>query len=330
MINYFEQNPMLMFVSIFVVVCLVCIFLLKRGDKKKKKSSKTTKKTTIKKDDKTKEPEKIDENIIVKQEEIASEDNEIQEETTNISEDTQEKSSQKDNKSKIKRKKLVKRLKPEITRVYERQEHKNETNADAEYLPSISEEELLSGMHFEQTDGGVSKLIKTQKSDTQDFEQEIPDFEEFILPASSETKSNHFDKSRRISRCVECGSFDDMFCSHISKHYLDINADRHLKIGDNFDEKLYDRAMSVIAHSSAKIDSGITADSQNADGLSRKESMKSWIENKKREEFAKLSVISNNQPETVVELCDHDELNLSTKNILVVDALLNRKGKNKK
>lgn len=327
MINYFEQNPMLMFVSIFVVVCLVCIFLLKRGDKKKKKSSKTTKKTTTKKDDSAKEP-KPD---LPDEKKIITTDEEVQEiEKNDVIQETETKNKSDNSGSKLKKKKLVKRLKPEITRVYEKQEHNNETNADAEYLPSISEEELLSNMHFEQTDGGVSKLIKTQKSDTHDYEDEIPDFEEFVLPASSDTKSNHFDKNRRISRCVQCGFFDDMFCSHISKHYLNIDADRHLKIGDNFDEKLYDRAMSLVAHGSAKIDSGITADGQNADGLSRKESMKSWIENKKREEFAKLSVISSNQPETVVELCDHDELNLSTKNILVVDALLNRKGKNKK
>lgn len=327
MINYFEQNPMLMFVSIFVVVCLVCIFLLKRGDKKKKKSSKTTKKTTTKKDDNAKEP-KPD---LPDEEKIITTDEDVQEvEKNDVIQETETKNKSDNSGSKLKKKKLVKRLKPEITRVYEKQEHNNQANADAEYLPSISEEELLSNMHFEQTNGGVSKLIKTQKSDTHDYEDEIPDFEEFVLPASSETKSNHFDKNRRISRCVQCGSFDDMFCSHISKHYLNIDADRHLKIGDNFDEKLYDRAMSVVAYSSAKIDSGITADGQNADGLSRKESMKSWIENKKREEFAKLSVISSNQPETVVELCDHDELNLSTKNILVVDALLNRKGKNKK
>ena len=315
MINFFEQNPMLFVVLIFVIFCLIIYILLKNEGKKKKK-------ITSKKESKAKKSEEKSE---------TTEKSDIGEEKT-LGEVTESSSDVKDeqkDKSLIKKKKTVKKAKnkPEITRVYEKTEKKVEETSSEEYAPSISEDELLSKMQFVKSSNTVSKLTKfssLEQKEQEMLEGALVEYEEY-KPQEIKKEVQHFDKTRRLSKCIKCGSFDDMFCSHISDHYLNIDSSRHLKIGDDFEEKLYGRAAETLANSSAKVDSDVPRETSSAEGLTRKESMKSWIQNKKREELAKFSIVAGNQPDHYIVDCEHEDIDLSAKNLLVVDSIINRK-----
>ena len=314
MINFFEQNPMLFVVLIFVIFCLIIYTLLKNEGKRKKKSA-------IKKESKDK---KLEEKVEKTEKSDIPEEKALDEVTESSSDVKDE---QKD-KSLIKKKKTVKKTKnkPEITKVYEKTEKKVEETKSEEYAPSISEDELLSKLQFVKSSNTVSKLTKfssLEQKEQEMIEEALVEYEEYKPENIKSTQ--HFDKTRRLSKCIECGSFDDMFCSHISEHYLNIDSSRHLKIGADFEEKLYGRAAETLANSSAKVDSDVPRETVSAEGLTRKESMKSWIENKKREELAKFSIVAGNQPDHYIVDCEHEDIDLSAKNLLVVDSILNRK-----
>lgn len=317
MINFFEQNPMLFVVLVFVLFCLIIYILLKLDGKKKKKKS------AIKKESKEKKSEERVETT--EKSDIGAEEKAL-DEVTESSTDVED---EKKDKSLIKKKKTVKKAKnkPEITRVYEKTEKKVDKTPTEEYAPSISEDELLSKMQFVKSSNTVSKLTKfssLEQKEQEMLEGALVEYEEY-KPQEIKKEVQHFDKTRRLSKCVECGSFDDMFCSHISEHYLNIDSSRHLKIGDDFEEKLYGRAAETLANSSAKVDNDVPRETVSAEGLTRKDSMKSWIENKKREELAKFSIVAGNQPDHYIVDCEHEDIDLSAKNLLVVDSIINRK-----
>lgn len=70
-----------------------------------------------------------------------------------------------------------------------------------------------------------------------------------------EDKVKHFDHSRRLSSVMKDDNHDDMFASHISDKYLNINSEKHLKLDEKFHNMLYSRMADMVINSKSKINS---------------------------------------------------------------------------
>lgn len=68
-----------------------------------------------------------------------------------------------------------------------------------------------------------------------------------------EDKVKHFDHSRRLSSVMKDDNHDDMFASHISDKYLNINSEKHLKLDEKFHNMLYSRMADMVINSKSKI-----------------------------------------------------------------------------
>lgn len=234
-----------------------------------------------------------------------------------------------------KKKRKLKKLKPEITKVYEKKKlkSKEETEEKKEDLSQI-EEEFLKRMQFVKTSKTVSRLKPyTEEEMMQQIQQEqiseLTMAEEECPICKEEHKSSYFDKSRRLSKMIQDGSFDDMFCSHISEKYMNMDEiSRHIRNCDEIEEKLFERTARTMANSESKV--SVTEDNK-INQLKDKDSMKAWLEERRRQELAKY-VKSNNEDVGTGDSFDYedliqDDVDLSARNVLVVDSILNRKGK---
>ena len=325
------SNPFIL-LAFGVVVVFVLMFILVKPDKgKKKKVEKALPPKEEKKVEEKPKEEESEETLVI----VSGESEKEKKTDENLKEE----------KSEVKKTKSVKKSKqkPEITQVYKRTivETKTDDNAD---VGDDSKSDLAKRAQFVKSTGKVSKLVgfsdiveEELKAVESLTEQPVQDYQEGC--EACEKKVKHFDHSRRLSKMVQDGSFDDMLEAHISEKYLNINVDKHLKMGDDFSEKLFDRALKTLSNSASKV---LVEDEDNAEGVpvakikNDKEFMKSWLEERKREELARIMVTSDSGSENevsdeFVEKVSHD-VDLSPKNIVVVDALLKRKGtgRNKK
>lgn len=234
-------------------------------------------------------------------------------------------------------KKLKKtKQKPTISRVYEKVEQNKSEKVD-DVQPNISEDELLSKMQFVNSSKTVSRLVKNedfQKQDDDDFDIVHEHVHEGDGPCVVEELSKlknhgHFDKSRRLSRCIKNNDFEDMFSSHISDDYLNIDSDRHLNLGEDFSTKLYDRASKTLANSDAKIivDDG---DFDDESYHEKKDTMKSWLENRRREEMARFMVDSKSDESPSEESEDVESDEISARTLILSEMIMNRKRASKR
>ena len=149
-------------------------------------------------------------------------------------------------------------------------------------------------------------------------------------------KRNHFDRTRRLSRMIRQDSFDDMLEEHISEHYLNIDETRHLRISDDFSEKLFERAMKTLSNSDVKVlvDEEGSEDKPLEKMRGDKEYMRQWLADRKREKMAMFIASKDDVTEGEIdeETADRlkNEIDLSPKNIVVVDSILHRKSRRKK
>ena len=321
MIDFIMNNPMiLLLVFLFLMMIMGRKLVTKTSSAKKSNESKA---------------ETVDQNNNAEDSESAlvSDDN--------LSGDDQ-------NKTK-KTKKKLRRFKPEVVRVYEKKEyHKKEENKQIDLNEKAEEEqELLKNMQFVKTSRKVSRLKLNENIDEINSENLIENIDnndevlkeniELYNAEESETDNNsigqesshYFDKTRRLSKIIKEENFDNMFCSHISEKYMNMDAiERHIKNCSEFQEKLYERASRTLANSQSKV-----SVDENGKVKPLLENYKSELENRKRQELANMMLVSEEDDNVVSEddLIEniHDELNLSARNILIVDSILNRKGKNK-
>lgn len=150
--------------------------------------------------------------------------------------------------------------------------------------------------------------------------------------------SKYFDKSRRLSRYVSEEDFDNLFDSHISDQYMNINTKKHLNVGKKFNKSLYSMASYVLAHGEIKI-----LDDQE---LTVKSNRKIWLKRKSKEEYKRMMREGQEiddfmdeeirQDEAVADYIDeyyNDELEgegiisavtLDPQNMLKVDSVLHR------
>ena len=319
MIEFLNSNPIIALAIAVVVVFVLMFVFVKPGKKKTKKS------TNQEKSDKKETSEQ------------KTEQGQLEEKSK--TDEAVEK--QQNDESEVVVKKKVKRAKqkPEISQVYQRTSLKDSENNDKKEEIEVvgDDDDFEKRAQFVKTSNKVSKFVGF--SDIAEKEMELVE-ELSEMPVSDfdencelcEKKQKHFDHSRRLSKMVQDESFDDMLTAHISDKYLNINVDKHLKLGDDFSEKLFDRALKTLSNSSAKVIVDELGQNMESDKIyGDKDYMKTWLEERRREELAKIMVISDkiNEDELSEEFIDavkHD-IDLSPKNIIVVDSIINRKGK---
>ena len=328
MLEFITSNPFLLLAFGVVVVFVLMFILVKPDKKKKKKVEKALPLKEEKKEDKPKD-EKPEVDVSQKTEE--------KDESLDAQKSEGEKSEQE---SEVKQTKKVKKTKekPEITQVYKRTSVKEESETENKEVADDAKSDLAKRAQFVKTTGKVSKLVgfsdiveEELKAVEQLTEMPVQDFREDC--EACEKKIKHFDHSRRLSKMIQEDSFDDMLEAHISEKYLNINVDKHLGISEDFSEKLFDRALKTLSNSASKV-LVENEDDEESVPVARikndKEFMKSWLEERKREELAKMMVSTDlvrvdEVSDEFVERVSKD-VDLSPKNIVVVDALLKRKG----
>lgn len=299
MLEWLNENPLVV-LAFLVVVIFVLMFVFVKVKKKKPKKEpeqKTDKKETETKDTGDAEEKEPTEKIRVK-------------------------------KSKIR---------PQIERLYKRQVE----IAESEKKPEDNPDELDGKQaQFVKRDGKVSRFVGFEEIARKEEEMIAAEQERLANPqddcAICKPQKKHFDRTRRLSRMIRQDSFDDMLEEHISEHYLNIDETRHLRISDDFSEKLFDRAMKTLSNSDVKVlvDEEDSEEKPLEKMRGDKEYMKQWLADRKRENMAafiaskEVSSPDDIDEETAERL--KNEIDLSPKNIVVVDSILNRKGKRKK
>ncbi len=338
MLQFLMDNPLLFVALVLIIMAGLAIFgfSAKKKDKKIEKVFPSAEKKETEQVDVNTNSEEVDDNPIEKKEED-SEDFVVStklEEETEVAEDKEKK------KVKI----FKEKLKPKVEQVFKKEvsELEQEASEEKETITSeITEEDLLGRMQFVKTSKTVSKLRTLSDEEkaqqlaleeaalSESVEQEL--FEEEKVPE----KPRHFDHSRRLSRCIECGSVDELFCPHLSERYLNINSDKHLKIDENFEEALYARTTKMLANSGAKVLCDDDSDEEENYTPSKafkndKEYMKEWLEKRRREEFAKLVIKDGDTADYSGEHDEEPDLNLNTKTLIMAGSVMKRRSaKNK-
>lgn len=317
------ENPLIIVAIILALLAFIAYKLSKTGNKKSNKNAdaKVAKKEELNADEnKSDLGEESQENI---------EKTEIETEKTN----------------KSNKKKKLKRLKPEITKVYEKKQLQTTSESMTKILEekNSKEEEILKSMQFVKSSNNVAKLkpltaseieareAKILEAEMQKFENADNNLQEadfFNEKLDDSLKSSHFDRTRRLSKMIKNNELDDLFCSHISEKYMKMDdIQKHLRNCDEIQEKLFHRVAETLANSEMKVS---VDDNGNVKDQDSKESKLAMQESKRRELLAKF--MTETSQEEIQAECDVDELmqeeiDLSAKNILVVDAILKRKGK---
>ncbi|MBQ8452068.1 MAG: hypothetical protein IJ538_04780 [Clostridia bacterium] len=220
-------------------------------------------------------------------------------------------------KSKTDREKKLKNSKkvPKIQKVYDRVKTPHEEKKQVVDEPSISEDELLSKMQFVSKDKKVSKLVKSEQKyekveifDNNEVDTDVN--ETSVKDELLKQKHGHFDKSRRLSRCIRDDNFDEMFSPHITDSYIVTNGNRHLN-ADNIETKLMERAHQTLANG------GVTA----AIGPV------SQAEDQKRIEMATMFAYDEDDGEDIKNDIDEEFKinNVNARQLIIGNILMNRK-----
>ena len=325
MFEFLNGNPLIV-LAFGVAVTFVLMFIFVKPSKKSKKKSESKKDDSKDKVDKSK-----NENV----EQQPAVETEVQTET----QDNVDK-----NKISKKRKKVHKsKSKPEVTHVYKKVEENDSFLKDEESGDEKPVDDLEKRAQFVKTSSKISKFIGlSDVVEVAESEQMQPGLTEMPVQDIQEDCEickkivKHFDHSRRLSKMVQENAFDDMLEAHISDHYLKIDSNRHLGSSSDFSEKLFDRALSTLANSNVKVlaNEDQTEEKPVEKIKNDRAYMKMWLENRKREELNKLIAEPVEHAGFVIdeefEKELHDDIDLSPKNIVVVDSILHRKGRNKR
>ena len=306
--EFLIQNPLFLLAAVLVVLAFLAKIISKPNKKKNAENKPAEAKV-----DKT---EKVD---VPAEEEQVVQTETVQEEV------------------KKEKKKKFRRLKPEITKVYEKKELQPTDDSKNKILEEKSqkEEEILKSMQFVKSSKNVERLKPLTASEIEERErlrleqellaQETEQFDILEEKVDLENKSTHFDRTRRLSKMIKEDSFDDMFCSHISEKYMNMNdLEKHIRNCDEIQSKLFNRVAETIVNSEIRLTND-TNGNNNERNLQLDE-----IEKRRREQVSKFLKEINESSEE--EEYDFDELveedvDLSARNILIVDAILKRKGR---
>lgn len=228
------------------------------------------------------------------------------------------------------------KLKPNIEAVYQRQQSTEDVKDKVEEESVVIDNKEAQ---FVKTSNKVSRFIGF--SDIQKKEEELQKFAELELQENFNPDDNcelcksgitHFDHTRRLSKSIQSDNFDDLFMSHIGEKYLNIDSNRHLNRVEQMTNSLFEKASKTLINSDVKV----LVDEDDSDDLpvnkikNDKDFKKDWLDTKKQIYMQNL-VCENGHK---LQNCDCDEvfleevsedLDLSPKNLMVVDAIINRK-----
>ena len=305
MIEWLNENPIIVF-AVLVVVIFVLMFSFVKV-KKKKPQKAQPKKDSV--DKKTGEESSAE----TPQEETSAEEPPI--------------------KIRAKHAKTRPQIEQIYKRVYEKTEPKKEEVETDEFEGKQAQ--------FVRSSGKVSKFIGFEEVAKKEEELAVAQMLQEQVQTETdceicEPKAQHFDRTRRLSKMIRDDAFDDMLEAHISGHYLNIDEKRHLRISDDFSEKLFDRAMKTLSNSDVKVlvDDADSEEKPFEKMRGDKAYMKEWLAERRRENMANfITVTDQSSNESGLDEEDieklENEIDLSSKNIVVVDSIVNRKGKRK-
>lgn len=151
----------------------------------------------------------------------------------------EEKTQNKDEKSKKEDKK------PKIVQIYKREsrEEKNENKPKNDPIYDRNVEFVNTSKNIAKFKSFAEDSPKEDEKDEFGFVEDYQDDCEFC-----EDKVKHFDHSRRLSSVMKEDGFDEMFGSHISDKYLNINTEKHLKNDEEFRSSLYSRTDGMMSN----------------------------------------------------------------------------------
>ena len=251
--------------------------------------------TKVKKKE-VKEPEKKVEET--KKEEI-NEQEIVEEDKTSEEEKTQE-----DNKKNKKEDK-----KPKIVQIYKRKQTSDNGENKTKTIDPIYDRNV----EFINTSKNIAKfksfadesgLKEETQSDTGEFGF-VEDVQEDCV--FCEDKVKHFDHSRRLSKAIKEDNFDNMFDSHISDKYLNINSDRHLKIDEKFRDGLFGRTEQMMANSLGKL----------------KVKQEELLENTQQ----KYSLFDQDESADIEDFVDEDDVKVNMKTALIAETYFGKRKK---
>ena len=162
--------------------------------------------------------------------------------------ETEEKTQSQDDKPKKEDKK------PKIVQIYKRTERKDESTAKSkeDFDPIYNR-----NVEFVNTSKNIAKFksFADDKQDEMHEEQEQKDDFGFVSEEKDdcefcEAKVKHFDHSKRLSSIMKEG--EDIFSSHISEKYLNIDSDRHINVR-NLEQSLMKRTEAMMKNSEDKV-----------------------------------------------------------------------------
>ena len=198
--------------------------------------------------------------------------------------------------------------KPKIVQVYKRESRvKEDSGEKKKVLDPIYDRDV----EFVNTSKNISKFksfveetkneeVVENKDDFGFVEDKVDDCE------YCETSVKHFDHSRRLSKAIKEDNFDNMFDSHLSDKYLNINSEKHLKLDDEFDKKLFKRTEKMLEDSYSKV---------NNDGGYKQETF---------------SLFSDNSALSTDDELEDDNVEINMKTALLSEVYFGKRKKNKK
>lgn len=287
MLGFIYGNQTLIFVLVVVIILVGLYFVFKSLPTKVVK--KTTEKKSVEKVTQ-KDDEKNDIEKKVK-EEIAKEI-EKEEKTQN-----EEESSKKEEK------------RPKIVQVFKR-ESRVQPEDKVKSVDPIYDRDV----EFINTSKNIAKF-KSFADETKVEEAEVKNTDEFGFVADVEEDCEfcedhvkHFDHSRRMSAIMKDDNHDEMFASHISDKYLNINSDRHLNLDEKFNRTLFSMTEKMMNNSDGKF-----SDNKNNVGDSQMPSL--W------------SIDFSGETEGTDDEIIEDEVKVNMKTALIAETYFNRRKK---
>ncbi len=210
-----------------------------------------------------------------------------------------------------------------VTKIYVRKPQNKILNDDKKDDREGIYDDLSQRAEFVKTSKTVSKFggFKTHE----EIEAEKEQIEEAVKEEIENCDvckevSTHFDHSRRISNSVKNDDFDNLFASHLSEHYMNIDAERHLSGGN---DNIFKRAEELIQNGETRALDPASQEVFN-NLKNDKEKLRFWFEQNRLK----------NQQNEVLENVKHDEEfnidGVSLKYMIMAETLLKRKKKSKK
>lgn len=222
--------------SLFIVLCVIA-FLVVLYFIVKSMPAKASKKQS-------KVEEKKDESAQKTSEEIKEKNEDSQSDLLEKTQITEEKSKKDDKK-------------PKIVQIYKREQKQTSDNGETKKTVDPIYDR---NVEFVNTSKNIAKFksFAEEKKDEEQSSEDSNDEFGFVTDEKEdcefcEDHVKHFDHSRRLKSIMNDENNDDMFASHISEKYMNINSDRHLNLNEKFNRDLFAMTERMMNNSEGKV-----------------------------------------------------------------------------